>query len=66
MSDVLELFGHPIHAYRFGERKGKYIIELALRLSTDAEGVAACLGLKAEPKVEFDRIVRPSPGARDG
>ena len=45
------------HAYRFGEREGKYIIELALRLSTDAEGVAACLGLKAEPKVEFDRIV---------
>ena len=45
------------HAYRFGEREGKYIVELASRLSPDAEGVAACLGLKAEPKVEFDRIV---------
>lgn len=45
------------HAYRFGEREGMYSIELASRLSTGAEGVAACLGLKAEPRIEFSRIV---------
>lgn len=45
------------HAYRFGEREGKYSLELASRLSTSAEGVAACLGLKAEPRVEFTKIV---------
>jgi len=45
------------HAYRFGEQEGGYNIEMALRLSTGAEGVAACLGLKAEPKVEFTKIV---------
>ena len=45
------------HAYQFRERNGAYFISLVSRLSTDAEGVGTCLGLKAEPKVEFGRIV---------
>ena len=46
------------HSYHFSESGGKYSIELIGRSSTDAAGVAACLGLKAEPKVEFERIVQ--------
>ena len=45
------------HAYQFQERNGAYFISLASRLSTDAEGVGICLGLKAEPKVEIGRII---------
>ena len=45
------------HAYQFRERNGAYFISLVSRLSTDAEGVGTCLGLKAEPKVEIGRIV---------
>lgn len=45
------------HAYSFGESGGGFRIKLEQRLSTDADGVAACLGLKAEPKVELAEIV---------
>lgn len=45
------------HAYQFAEQEGRYNIEMAVRLSTGAEGVAVCLGLKAEPRVEFTKIV---------
>lgn len=48
-----------IHAYTIVEGKGEqYQITLAQRLSTDAKGVALCMGLKSQPVVEFDAIVR--------
>ena len=45
------------HAYSFARTRNGYGIKLSERLSTDAEGVAACLGLKAKPELEFDQIV---------
>ena len=45
------------HAYSFGESDAVFRIKLDQRLSTDADGVAACLGLKAEPKVNLAEIV---------
>ena len=45
------------HAYSFAKRNGVYALSLTSRLSTDAEGVGKCLGLKAEPKMEMDAIV---------
>ena len=45
------------HAYSFLAEGGGYALKLNYRLSTDAEGVALCLGLKAEPKLELDQIV---------
>ena len=60
-------FGHVVrarlhdsmhfHAYSFGESDAVFRIKLDQRLSTDADGVAACLGLKAEPKVSLAEIV---------
>ncbi len=44
------------HSYRFGECDGHFNIDLVSRLSTGAEGVGVCLGLKADPKVEFTSI----------
>lgn len=32
-------------------------LQLAARLSTDAEGISACLGLQAEARVELEQIV---------
>lgn len=51
--------GHSMqfHAYEFRKRNGAHSISLASRLSTDTEGVSICLGLSAEPKVEFGQIV---------
>lgn len=45
------------HSYSFRGRNGAYTLSLKSRLSTDADGVGMCLGLKAEPKMEMDRIV---------
>ena len=33
-------------------------LSLATRLSTDEEGIAACLDLKAEPKVGLEAIIQ--------
>ena len=52
--------GHSMqfHAYSFYRgRGGDYTLNLAARMSTDADGVGTCLGLRAEPKMEMDRIV---------
>ena len=51
--------GHAMHfhSYSFRPSASGYAIRLSSRLSTDAEGVAACLGLRAEPKVELGHIV---------
>ena len=45
------------HAYCFEQRNGAYTVGLESRLSTDADGVGTCLGLKAEPRIEAERIV---------
>lgn len=45
------------HSYSFLETDGRYDLRLERRLSTDAEGVAACLGLNAEPEIGLGEIV---------
>jgi len=48
-----------IHAYLMDTRKAtsKRLLTLASRCSTDSEGVAACLGLQSETKVELEDIL---------
>lgn len=46
-----------IHSYVIRNDKSIYKIELDRRLSTDSEGIATCLGLQAEAKVELEEIV---------
>ena len=55
------LIGHSmhLHAYKMEPKDGKsYKLVLKSRLSTDAEGVATCLGLQSEARVELEEIVR--------
>jgi hypothetical protein len=51
--------GDPVHvhAYRMEQVRDRFRLELVDRISTDAGGVAACLGLQANPKVELDVIL---------
>lgn len=47
------------HAYRMAEQPDhSYRLALNARLSTDTTGIARCLGLQAEARVELDEIVR--------
>lgn len=47
------------HAYQLaGEVGNRSRIELVSRLSTDSGGIAESLGLKANPRIELDEIVR--------
>ena len=46
-----------IHAYSLQTDRSAYKIELSRRLSTDAAGIAKCLGLQAEAKVDAASIV---------
>ncbi len=47
------------HAYRMAEQPDhSYRLTLQSRFSTDAEGIALCLGLQAEARVELEEIVR--------
>jgi len=45
------------HAYNLSESGNAWRLELESRVSTDAEGIAKCLGLQAEAKVELEVIV---------
>ncbi len=47
-----------IHAYKLQESGGGLRLELHERASTDSVGIAKCLGLQAEAKVELETIVR--------
>lgn len=48
-----------LHAYKMVRQKDKsYKLVLKLRLSTDAEGIATCLGLQAEARVEIEQIIQ--------
>ena len=47
-----------LHAYQLARQAdGSYRLELGDRLSTDSEGIAVCLGLQAEPKIELEKII---------
>lgn len=45
------------HSYRLNECSAAWRLELESRVSTDAEGIARCLGLQAEAKVELEVII---------
>lgn len=47
-----------LHSYRMAnDSTENFRLSLAARLSTDADGIAACLGLQAEARIEFDQII---------
>jgi hypothetical protein len=47
-----------LHAYSMTcDADGEYSLSLASRLSTDVEGIASCLGLQAEARVELVEII---------
>ena len=46
-----------IHSYKMEEHEGEFKIHLDNRLSTDAAGVAECLGIQAETKIELGAII---------
>lgn len=51
--------GDPIHihAYDFKEVNRHLKLSLHTRISTDSEGIARSLGLKAQPKMELDELL---------
>jgi hypothetical protein len=46
-----------IHSYRIQEDESGFRMELDTRLSTDAAGIAECLGIQAKTKIELETIV---------
>lgn len=46
------------HSYELSNDNKNYKISLSKRLSTDSEGMATCLGLQAEAKIELDDIIK--------
>jgi hypothetical protein len=51
--------GDPMqfHSYELRQTKAQYTLVLKERISTDTAGVAACLGLQVEPRVELSAIL---------
>ncbi len=51
--------GDPMHLHPYALTAAglQFTLELRERLSTDAEGIARCLGLKASPKLGLEQIV---------
>lgn len=47
-----------IHSYSLSNENNGYKIGLDKRLSTDSEGMATCLGLQAEAKIELSEIIK--------
>lgn len=46
------------HVYQLKEEYGnRYRLNLSERLSTDADGIAECLGLQADPRIEISTII---------
>ena len=46
------------HSYRMAEQPDhSYRLALESRLCTEAEGIAVCLGLQAEARVELEEII---------
>jgi hypothetical protein len=52
--------GDPIHihSYDLAEGNGKLNLSLSNRVSTDSVGIATCLGLNAESKVELQDLIK--------
>src|SRR3972149_3567123 len=53
--------GDPMHLHAYGMAVQKnllYRLDLVSRLSTDSDGIAVCLGLQAETKVELGKIIK--------
>ena len=52
--------GNPmhVHAYALSKDEQNYRIDLAKRLSTDSDGIAVCLGLQSEAKVELKNVLK--------
>lgn len=46
-----------IHSYQLNSIEASYALSLNHRLSTDSIGIANCLGLQAEAKVDLDRMI---------
>jgi len=47
-----------LHSYRMAKQpNNSYKLELVDRISTDSKGIAECLGLQAEAKVELEKII---------
>jgi hypothetical protein len=46
------------HSYQLLADKSKYRLSLTERASTDTDGIALCLGLKAEAKVDLEVIIK--------
>ena len=46
-----------IHSYKMEKARSEFNIQLNSRLSTDSSGVAECLGLLTNPKIELQSIV---------
>lgn len=47
-----------IHSYNFEEKENSLSLSLHTRVSTDSVGIANCLGLNAESKVELQDLIR--------
>jgi hypothetical protein len=56
--------GDPMHfhAYELRKEASAYTLKLKERLSTDAPGIAACLGLQVDAKVELTTILQQIEG----
>jgi hypothetical protein len=46
------------HSYQLLANKDRYRLSLLARTSTDANGIARCLGLKAEAKMDLEAILK--------
>lgn len=46
-----------IHSYALKEDDGEFQLELQSRFSTDADGIATCLGLQAEARIELENLI---------
>ncbi len=47
-----------IHSYLFEEKENKLSLSLHTRVSTDSAGIADCLGLNAQSRVELQDLIR--------
>jgi hypothetical protein len=46
-----------IHSYKLAEVDCEFALNLDSRVSTDAAGVAKCLGIQADTKIELETII---------
>ena len=55
--DIADSF--HLHAYQLKNDNSKqdFMVSLSKRLSTDADGIGVCLGLKTEAKVELEDLI---------